>query len=211
MSELALIDGIWRPAYDRDCVPIVLREVERIPDYLAFVPADRRGLVVQAGGNVGIWPQRLAAHFARVVTFEADPLNFRCLRRNVTADNVEAWPCGLWSRATVGRTVNPAGEEANCGAVQVRLDPDASLVLLPLDHLVAGRVDLLLLDIEGAELQALFGAAEILTEDRPVVALEIKGLGRSFGLDDDSIFRLMADHRYAEAGRIGRDVIFAPC
>lgn len=201
----------WRPTYDAVCVPTVLREVERVPDYLAHVPADRRGLCVQAGGNVGIWPQRLAAYFARVVTFEADPVNFRCLRRNVTADNVEPWPCGLWSRSVVARTVKPEGEEANCGAVQVRLDPDAGTTLLPLDEVVGGRVDLLLLDIEGAELQALFGAAEILAEDRPVVALEIKGLGKAFGLDDESIFRLMADHRYAEAGRIGRDVIFVPC
>ena len=69
-SSLTLRDGWWVPDADRVCFGIVRREVNDLQHMLPLCKSYRR--VIQAGGNVGIWPKALAAQFEQVVTFEPD-------------------------------------------------------------------------------------------------------------------------------------------
>lgn len=77
------------------------------------------------------------------------------------------------------------------GAVEVqlaRLDD-----LIPPGH----RVDFIKMDVEGAELGALRGAARVLDESRPVILFECtrSGLKRT-GVESGDVFACLAGHRY---------------
>lgn len=65
-----------------------------------------------------------------------------------------------------------------------------------LDHLIPPglRIDLIKIDVEGAELQVLEGAAKLITEYRPIVIFE-HGLGAAdhYGTTPDKIFRFFTD------------------
>ena len=54
----------------------------------AIARCKRRRTAVQAGGNIGLWPRRLAHSFDRVITFEPDDISRECLACNVPS-NVE--------------------------------------------------------------------------------------------------------------------------
>jgi hypothetical protein len=86
--------GLMWPADDRDCAAVVFSTTGDMNHALTHCRG--RELVVQAGGNCGVWPLWLADKFARVVTFEPDPTNFRALVMNTsTAPNVLAIPAAL--------------------------------------------------------------------------------------------------------------------
>lgn len=54
--------------------------------YLKYLK--KKNLVVQAGGNCGMYPRLLAKYFTHVYTFEPDPMNFYCLVNNCQQDNI---------------------------------------------------------------------------------------------------------------------------
>ena len=75
------------------------------------------------------------------------------------------------------------------------------MALEPLDHVVKradlGRVDLIKLDAEGAELAILEGASETLQKDHPTLLLEINSRSlQAQGASPDRIGQSLATHRY---------------
>jgi hypothetical protein len=80
------ISGFFWPDTDRDGAATILSQVDDIDRVVPHLK--RRRTAVQAGGNVGVYAKRLSALFDRVHTFEPEPENFVCLRRNVSEDNV---------------------------------------------------------------------------------------------------------------------------
>lgn len=108
----------------------------------------------------------------RVIAFEPDPRNFAAL-----LDFVHALPPNLQRRikvvqAAVGSRECVAGFEAS-GAPGAGLSPTGSFQVrcLRLDDLpLCDGATYLKLDIEGAELDALTGAAELIRRRRPLVA-----------------------------------------
>ena len=195
------VAGLWWPEYDRQCHPVVPRQVADLERALAYV--NRWTVAVQAGGNAGVWPNAMAERFETVYTFEPDPLNFACLNRNVERENVIRMNCALGDTRDMVETFLPAREAWNAGAVQVRLG--GRVPILPLDVFALPDCALLQLDIEGHEYPALRGAARILDKFRPVVMTEEKGLG---GWPEDVIRTMLADFGYREVERIHRDRIY---
>jgi FkbM family methyltransferase len=123
------------------------------------------GTVVDAGAHVGIF-SLLASQWAdRVVALEASELNFRVLELNVTRNalsNVEPRHCALWSVSDDAVEFAPAHHTGG-GVVASRRNetgPVSRVRATSLDDLVGelGKIDLLKIDIEGAEYE-VFGAA----------------------------------------------------
>jgi hypothetical protein len=84
---IAQIDGWWWPEADRRARGVILRDVVTdVPRVLGHI--EGRACIVQAGGNVGVYPLALADHFRRVITFEPDAENAACLWRNLAARDV---------------------------------------------------------------------------------------------------------------------------
>lgn len=138
---------------------------------------------VDVGANNGYYYTLRVAlrhRHCRVVAFEPDPKILQHLRRNVVrnaASNVEVVPMGL------ADTTEPQVMTKNLGASNFLVpnergpEPTAMVACTTLDHFVArgslSRIDLIKVDIEGAEFRFLRGARNTLLQDMPLVHMEL--------------------------------------
>jgi FkbM family methyltransferase len=108
----------------------------------------------------------------RVWCFEPDARNFIALSEWLKAQDgigeAEVWPCGLWNRSGVLRFSGGTGASSH-------LDPAGeervSVVALDETFPVPPPINLVKLDIEGAEAKALNGMKNLLAERRPHLAV----------------------------------------
>lgn len=210
-------DGWVWPIADERGWPVIREEAAHIGEILAHVPADRRHLAVQAGGNCGLMPRALADEFVCVITFEPDPLNFRCLRANVPDFNVHKVMAALGDQAT---EIALMGAPDNCGVRRLMTASERALYttdtdsfrapVVVLDDFLGGEhgIDFLWLDIEGYELHALRGAAETIARCKPVVVLELCGHGAVYGHSDEEIVGWLGERGYVCRERLLRDSVF---
>jgi FkbM family methyltransferase len=161
----------------------------------------RRRTVVQAGGNMGLWPRRLSAAFARVITFEPDAPSLECLRRNVPC-TVDVQAAALGDRP--GRC---AIRHKDLGSHQVV--PGDAVPVVTVDSLALADLDLLQLDLEGYEWHALRGAVETLARCHPLVQVEIRRFTERYGQPALAVRQLLADLDYHLVSRQpGKDFVF---
>lgn len=152
-----------------------LNNILRLPEL-----RDRR-IAVQAGGNVGVFPKRLAQVFQRVYTFEPDPELFVHLTRNAPEPNIHRFQAALGDLSgTVavrrGRQDGDMSRRVNEGTTFVRESPmlaDRPAQIMRLDDLNLPNIDLVYLDVEGYELRALRGARALVEAYRPMIVVEI--------------------------------------
>lgn len=156
-----------------------------------------RGVVVQAGGHLGFWPVILASNFRQVITFEADPVNIPHLIENTKAlANVTVVGSALWSSQTqLAVKHNPRDTSRS----QVSLGSGPTAVTI--DGMALPDCDLICLDVEGAEMEALKGARDTLSRSHPVVLLE----GHKRRQEYEQYLSLFG---YRFSCRIGADVLF---
>lgn len=197
--------GFLWPAADPKAPRLSRLTVDDIAVALGFCRA--HNVAVQAGGNCGVWPRRMAEQFGAVYTFEPDAQNFTALAVN-TADcsNVIRFQAVLGDAPGF---VDLERHTINCGAHYVS---GAGLIpILRIDDLALSACDLIYLDIEGYELKALNGAAQTIARHRPVVAFEDKGLSEKFGTPKGEVERWMS-HRfgYRVVERVRMDVVMVP-
>jgi FkbM family methyltransferase len=137
------------------------------PKRVAEVSSNKR-VLVQAGGNCGLFIRQYASLFDKVYTFEPDPLNFYCLNLNVTEPNVHK------IQAAVGferKSVSIINEMTNhVGAAHVGGEGD--IPMMRIDDLNLDVCDAIQLDIEGYEIFALLGAEQTIKRCQPIVVFE---------------------------------------
>lgn len=128
------------------------------------------GTVVQAGGNCGMYPLLLTQKFKHVYTFEPDPWLFHCLVNNCQLPSIIKLNAGLGAGSGFIDIVgwNPD----NCGMRIVGETQANSIPQMALDSFAFKDLDLLFLDIEGYEYNALLGARATLLECKPKIIAE---------------------------------------
>ena len=189
---MKLIDGFWWPDSDVRARPAIVSECRQaLPVVLPLVKEKR--VCVQAGGNVGVYPLALAEHFMWVVTFEPEPENIACLRRNLTVDNVAMSRAALGAER--GLCAMTAAETDNCGTHKVIAGD--SVEVRTIDGLGLDACGLIWLDIEGAEADAIKGAMATIEKFSPIIVLEEKGHGPKAVLPG-----------YSVKTRIGNDTVY---
>ena len=198
--------GLLWPADDSACAAVVFDTTGDADQAINL--CKNKGLAIQAGGNCGVWALHFASKFDRVVTFEPDPVNFRALVWNTSsAENILSLPCALGKHG--GEWCDMDREPGNAGAHQVRAGNVAPVVSI--DGLALTECDLIYLDIEGSEMDAIFGAAKTIDQFRPIIAVEDKGLSRRYGFQKEEIVKHLAlAHGYRVSARPNRDVIMVP-
>lgn len=131
--------------------------------------------VVDLGANVGVFTVLAARRGATVYSFEPNPACFDRLCKNVRsngfAGSVTTFNAALSDAA--GRGWMKVERGGTTGGT-VTVGGDSTVEITTLDEALAGHscdsIDLLKLDIEGAEVQALRGATEILAKTQRAVA-----------------------------------------
>jgi FkbM family methyltransferase len=127
-------------------------------------------VVIQAGGNCGMYPRLFSNYFKWVYTFEPDPINFMALTLNCQRDNIVKMQAALGDVHAMVEVHRHTLH--NVGMHQVKQNPGAHVPQLRIDDLALQDCDLIQLDIEGYEINALRGAIETITKFRPVVVVE---------------------------------------
>lgn len=156
----------------------------------------------------------LVGPHGRVYAFEPLPRNLTYLRRHVAMhalDNVtivEAAVSNSQGVAAFDLGAHPvSGRLAAGGSLQVRtvgLDEEIAVGRLPVPHAIK-------IDVEGAELQLLQGAAKTLQSARPQLFLDLHGfLGPSFAHLDQDCQSLLVRLGY-RFRRLGEHDIYAWC
>lgn len=167
----------------------------------AITACTRRRTAVQAGGNVGIWPRRMAERFERVYTFEPDDISRACLERNVFK-NVTVFAAALgaspgWceiSRESLGSHAVAPGDR---------------VPVMMADALDLQDVDLLQLDVEGYEWHALMGARSTIARCHPLIQVELRNFTKKYGRSDNEVRQLLSSLGYRFViDQPGNDAVF---
>lgn len=202
-GALALRRGWVVPADDARCLPSVIGAIGDLEAMIAMCPVRRTA--IQAGGNFGIWPARLARDFQRCITFEPDSANFRALEINTCdAANIQA------HNKAVGREPGRGSlrrESGNAGAHWMNGIGD-EFDIVTIDSIGVRDCDFIQLDLEGGEYDALIGARETILLTHPLISVELKGLGGRFGHTDQDCVDLLASWGYEHVARRSRDSVF---
>ncbi len=147
--------------------------------------APRSGDVVLDGGsNVGVTVRWELARGARlVVAIEPGPQPIECLKRNLANEiaqgRVIVYPEGVWDRdAKLQLTERDTMSSQGASVFFHRKGSGVEVPLTTIDKIVAElgleRVDFIKLDVEGAEAEALHGAAATVAKFRPRMAIAVE-------------------------------------
>lgn len=196
--------GLWWPT---DCNPDAGFEymIRRVTDIDVAVKHCRKTAVaVQAGGNIGMWPLRLAKFFSCVHTFEPVPNIFTAL-----STNIERVPGIIAHNALLssepGRVVPFSIRSGGVSrAVPDVAAANSSFTAVTIDSLELPCCDAIFLDVEGHELDALAGAKETIQKWRPVVTVEVWDANAQSYLDWFEAIE------YDRATKVHGDFVFTP-
>ena len=169
----------WKvPVGDKNTIRYCENEWRRKGDKIISL-CKEKNVVVQAGGNIGIFPYYLAEHFNQVITFEPIPKNYKCLVENTkNINNIEPFEYGLGNNTHSVAVERES--QGNCGAIRLQPLCTGKLAVRALDSLFLVNLDLLWLDVEGYEVKALLGAKDHIEKFKPVIVLENNGLIHEF-------------------------------
>jgi FkbM family methyltransferase len=136
------------------------------------------GTFLDVGAHVGHWSIRLAEKAGYVYAVEPNPATLRILRKNIMINDVEnVYPVEVaaWDSET-RLTLTDPNDEISGGSTRTVEGPSDGVIQVeacPLDNVLAGgEIDLVKLDVEGADLHALRGMRNILAGDKPVLFIE---------------------------------------
>jgi len=134
--------------------------------------------IVDVGANTGNHTIFFAGPMtaAKVTPLEPLPRAAAALRASVMRNNlanVDLSLLGIGLSDRAGRARLATSERGCMGATSLVPDPAGEIAVEPLDSVVTDPVDLLKIDVEGMELQALAGAKELIRRTRPLIFIEI--------------------------------------
>jgi len=127
-------------------------------------------ICVQAGGHLGYWPIELSKHFKNVYTFEADPIVYDCLEKNIEKSRgaIQTFGCALGNEYKHVKLMRGA----SAGGSRVNESGEIEILQGTIDLLALTVCDAIILDIEGGEINALKGAQEKIKRFSPVILVE---------------------------------------
>lgn len=152
---------------------IVDREQYFAPD---IVKLDGDGAFIDCGAYRGDTVKVLmkkSHSMVPIICLEADPYNYKYLKNRLPflapRQKTEAYPFGVWSSngdKKFTSNLEEAGRISEQGDILIRCRT--------IDSIVKGRKTAFIkMDIEGAELKALYGAEGVIQRDRPQLAVSI--------------------------------------
>lgn len=133
---------------------------------------DRRNLVVQAGGSYGVWPKQLAETFKCVLSFEPERSSFSLLYLNCgDIENIHIINAALTDETKFVH-IHPISFTSHITTYEGSLKNIVCGVTI--DSLNLPYCDMILLDVEGHEINALKGALKTIKKFKPIILVESK-------------------------------------
>jgi FkbM family methyltransferase len=160
-SEVLLVSGLWEP-YVRS----TLEE------------AAKDDVIVEVGANIGIYAVPLAKRVRKVIAFEPHPKTAEILERTIKLNSlnnivlVKRPVADSKRKVLFGLAASPMDSGINASK---KIETIIKIEGIDLDAALIGenRVDWLLIDVEGFEVDVLKGASTILRKYHPKIIIEI--------------------------------------
>ncbi len=164
-------------------------------------------VVVQAGGCQGMYPRLLSDMFEKVYTFEPHPLNFHVLVANCQKDNIIKINGALshscdTSVLIENKLINSGRHaifDAPCRSITDETGNHYNIQLFTVDSLNLPSLDLLMLDVETYEHEALLGSVNTINKHKPVIICEG---------DDAKVTQLLNSLGYEKAHTFFSDTLY---
>jgi len=135
-------------------------------DYFKYVKDFK--VIVTAGAHIGYFVRFYAKKFERVYAFEPVPFHFHCMVNNNQVDNVIKMQCALGNENKLIGMHDPFNKN-----LTFQVDQQKQIYpMLTLDSFNLDACDLLQLDIEGYEIEAVEGAVNTINKYKPVIIVE---------------------------------------
>lgn len=183
-------------------------------------------ITVDVGANYGIYSivaAKAAADSGQVLSFEPAASTFKILEKNVALNNltnVQLFDCALGDRDDeVPLYHHPDSSRNSLGEVRGMSGTSESVRMTTLEQVCRktgiARIDLIKIDVEGAEETALKGCLPILENSKPKIIIEINPpRAAAIGLAADGAWRILLDlgYRLHEIDAVGglREVASLP-
>lgn len=172
----------------------------------------KRRLVVQAGGNIGVWPSVLSEHFDLVLTFEPYHDCFHCLNLNCPQTNIIKFQAALGSQPGLGNVYGKLiGSHRVKRSLSVATDDQLMTVEITLDSLRLPQCDALILDVEGYEFRALRGAMETIQCYQPIILIEERRKLKTADEHEPLPGEFLNSIGYRQIRHLAGDGIYEPC
>lgn len=164
------------------------------------------GVFVDVGANQGYYSIIAGRHLAnggRVISIEPNPSMAELFKKNIqrnNINNVELLTLACSDRVDSiklypGPAANPG--TSSFSPKTARNTKYVTVETKPLDDLIHEPVNVVKIDVEGAELKVLRGMTRILREYRPVVILEIEEENlTNCGATPEELYQFFERHRY---------------
>lgn len=165
--------GMYWPVYEEKPFYRYNKFLENINDMdFAASLCKKKRVAVQAGGHIGLWPRKLKKlGFQQVITFEPDEYCFECLHENVSS--VTSYNLALGNEEKEIELYYVKPKQSGRVTRNKKEGAESFKVLqVTIDSLDLDNCDLLCLDVEGHELEALDGAWLTINAYKPVIQLE---------------------------------------
>lgn len=177
-------------------------KLDDLKQVLSLLPKGE--IAIDGGANVGAYARMLATHFELVYAFEPARDTFEALQQNI-----EDW--GLQNKViTRNEALSDSADKVALAlklggrSVSRAISGPGDLPATTLDSLELSHVDLIKLDVEGYEFQALVGAENTLRRCKPAVMFEDKQGKRDFTDTNTDPHNFLKSLGYRQAGRFGR-------
>lgn len=129
-----------------------------------------RNVAVQAGGYCGIFPRCLSNLFEVVYTFEPDPVNFHCAVNNTPVANIIKFQAALGNDHEM---ISMAYMHPNNAGMKKAVKTNQSIIpTIRIDDLNLPACDLIMLDTEGYEYNAIMGGQNTIRKYKPMITAE---------------------------------------
>lgn len=166
-----------------DHLPIMGHEIPIVNIAKAVFPQD--GVFIDIGAHVGLYALELASKASQVIAFEANELTYHKLIANLQLNELEdrVTPVNraVWDESALLEMIDPKGKDAGGSTLCRPIEDEKSYTPKTsadrLDRLLKpydlSRVDLIKIDVEGAEARVLKGARKTLMKHHPTLMIEM--------------------------------------
>lgn len=143
-----------------------------------YLPTKRQRVAINVGAHHGLWIGKFAPLFDQVFAVEANPSAAEILR-NLKLQNVEVIEAAGWIEAGQTMDFNVRNDLPMQCALSIRdvlgnnnVSEAIRVPTISIDEIPKTACDLILVDVEGAELQVLQGATKTIEAWRPQLIIE---------------------------------------
>lgn len=150
-------------------IPKFISDLSPVKGYELYRKLKPKDIVVDVGaypGDYAVFASRKIGKKGKIICFEPDPYNRKILKKNLELENLNNFiiiPKGLWNKNTNLKLENEGfrsslSEKDNGGIEVTKLDDELKKIKIE-------KIDVLKMDVEGAEIEAIKGCKNILLKN----------------------------------------------